>query len=169
MDLSTAEVGALMPGFPAEQAGLRAGDVILALPSSGLHSNGYSLVRKVFDVEHADLGQYVPELGTTLGEALLTPTVIYVKPVLAAIAAALGKIASTANLAGEGTARLNESADAEISPNAADVMAALKDFYGKADPNVSYVGAATDGYYRKRVEPAAFSDGVLTLRTKDSA
>ena len=88
---------------------------------------------------------------------------------LAAIAAALGKIASTANLAGEGTARLNESADAEISPNAADVMAALKDFYGKADPNVSYVGAATDGYHRKRVEPAAFSDGVLSLRTKDSA
>ena len=55
-------------------AAMRAGDVILALPSSGVHSNGYSLVRKVFDVEHADLGQYVPELGTTLGEALLTPT-----------------------------------------------------------------------------------------------
>ena len=64
------------------------GDVILALPSSGLHSNGYSLVRKVFDVEHADLGKYVPELGATLGDALLTPTEIYVKPVLAAIAAA---------------------------------------------------------------------------------
>ena len=61
------------------------GDVILALPSSGLHSNGYSLVRKVFDVEHADLGKTVAELGTTLGEALLTPTEIYVKPVLAAI------------------------------------------------------------------------------------
>ena len=64
------------------------GDVVLALPSSGLHSNGYSLVRKVFDVEHADLGRYVDELGTTLGEALLTPTLLYVKPVLAAIAAA---------------------------------------------------------------------------------
>ena len=63
------------------------GDVILALPSSGLHSNGYSLVRKVFDVEHADLGKTVPELGTPLGEALLTPTEIYVKPVLAAIEA----------------------------------------------------------------------------------
>ena len=64
------------------------GDVVLALPSSGLHSNGYSLVRKVFDVEHADLGRYVPELGSTLGEALLTPTLLYVRPVLAALAAA---------------------------------------------------------------------------------
>ena len=62
------------------------GDVILALPSSGLHSNGYSLVRKVFDVEHADLGAYVDELGTTLGRALLEPTRIYVKPLLAALA-----------------------------------------------------------------------------------
>ena len=58
------------------------GDVILALPSSGIHSNGYSLVRKVFDVEHTDLGVYSDELGMTLGEALLTPTKIYVKPVL---------------------------------------------------------------------------------------
>ena len=61
---------------------MQAGDVILALPSSGIHSNGYSLVRKVFDVEHADLSAYCPELGQTLGEALLTPTSIYVKPVL---------------------------------------------------------------------------------------
>ena len=61
------------------------GDVILALPSSGVHSNGYSLVRKVFDVEHADLGAYVDELGTTLGRALLEPTRIYVKPLLAAL------------------------------------------------------------------------------------
>ena len=61
------------------------GDVIIALPSSGIHSNGYSLVRKVFDVESADLNQYYEALGSTLGEALLTPTVIYVKPVLAAL------------------------------------------------------------------------------------
>ena len=61
---------------------MKAGDVILALPSSGIHSNGYSLVRKVFDVERADLGMYSAELGQTLGEALLTPTRIYVKPML---------------------------------------------------------------------------------------
>ncbi len=67
---------------------VRPGDRILALPSSGVHSNGFSLVRKVFDVEHADLGRRVPELGQSLGEALLTPTCIYVKPVLAVLEAA---------------------------------------------------------------------------------
>ena len=68
---------------------MRAGDVILGLPSSGLHSNGFSLVRKVLDVEHADLSKPMDELeGRTLGEELLTPTKIYVKPVLAAMEAA---------------------------------------------------------------------------------
>jgi len=67
---------------------MKAGDVIIALPSTGIHSNGYSLVRKVFDVEKADLGKHYDELGMSIGDALLTPTRIYVKPVLAAIDAA---------------------------------------------------------------------------------
>lgn len=63
---------------------MREGDVIIALPSSGVHSNGFSLVRKVFDVEHADIKSPVAELGgKSIGETLLTPTKIYVKSVLA--------------------------------------------------------------------------------------
>jgi len=87
-DLAGFSVGAVDRGRIVDHGKMKPGDVVLALPSSGLHSNGYSLVRKVFDVEHADLGRFCGELGMTLGEALLTPTKIYVKPVLACLAAA---------------------------------------------------------------------------------
>ena len=63
---------------------MKAGDVIIALPSSGVHSNGFSLVRKVFNVEHTDLRMPLEALGGKgLGETLLTPTKIYVKPMTA--------------------------------------------------------------------------------------
>ncbi len=63
---------------------VKSGDVVIALASSGVHSNGFSLVRKVFDIENCDLNAYKEELGgKSLGETLLTPTKIYVKPVLA--------------------------------------------------------------------------------------
>lgn len=87
-DLAGFAVGIVDKEKVLDQNKMAAGDVVIALPSSGCHSNGYSLVRKVFDVENADLNKYYDELGTTLGEALLTPTIIYVKPVLAAIEAA---------------------------------------------------------------------------------
>ena len=81
-DLAGFSVGVVDKPKVIDHSTMCSGDVILALPSSGIHSNGYSLVRKVFDVEHADLSAYCAELGCTLGEALLTPTSIYVKPVL---------------------------------------------------------------------------------------
>lgn len=62
---------------------LKAGDAIIGVASSGVHSNGFSLVRKVFDINEKTIDVYYDELGTKLGETLLTPTRIYVKPLLA--------------------------------------------------------------------------------------
>ena len=87
-DLAGFAVGVVDRDKILDKNKMQPGDVVIALPSSGLHSNGYSLVRKVFDVENADLGQYYGELGCALGDELLRPTKIYVRPVLAAIEAA---------------------------------------------------------------------------------
>ena len=99
-DLAGFSVGIVDEEKIIRKDSVQEGDVILGLPSSGIHSNGYSLVRKVFDVEHAALDTPVAELGTTLGEALLTPTVIYVKPVLAALEA--GGIHGISHITGGG-------------------------------------------------------------------
>ena len=87
-DLAGFAVGVVDRGKILDKNKMQPGDVVIGLPSSGLHSNGYSLVRKGFDVENADLGQYYGELGCELGEELLRPTKIYVRPVLAAVEAA---------------------------------------------------------------------------------
>ena len=87
-DLAGFAVGVVDRDKILDKNKMQPGDVVIALPSSGLHSNGYSLVRKVFDVENADLGKYYGELGCELGEELLRPTKIYVRSVLAAVEAA---------------------------------------------------------------------------------
>ena len=103
----------------------RKGDVLIALASSGVHSNGFSLVRKVFDIEKADLNAYESELGRGLGETLLTPTKLYVKAALAAIAA--GGVRSIAHITGGGfyeniPRALPEGLCAKIEKQAVEVL-----------------------------------------------
>ena len=102
---------------------LAQGDVLIGLGSSGVHSNGFSLVRKVFDVEHADLKTPLEELeGRSLGEALLAPTKIYVKAVKALLAAGID-IHAVSHITGGGffeniPRMLPEGLGVKILPNA---------------------------------------------------
>lgn len=83
-DLAGFSVGVVDKSKILDPSTMKAGDVVIVLPSSGVHSNGFSLVRKVFDVENSDIKSPREELGgKSIGETLLTPTKIYVKPVLA--------------------------------------------------------------------------------------
>ena len=84
-DLAGFTVGAVDKSKILDNSTMQAGDVIIALPSSGVHSNGFSLVRKIFDLENNPdvLKKTYEGLDGTLGDALLAPTKIYVKPVLA--------------------------------------------------------------------------------------
>jgi phosphoribosylformylglycinamidine cyclo-ligase len=100
-DLAGFAVGAVERGQILTGADVAAGDVILGLASSGVHSNGYSLVRRIVEkagLSYADEAPFAP--GTSLGEALLTPTRIYVKPVLAAVRA--GMVKALAHITGGG-------------------------------------------------------------------
>ncbi|MBO4627522.1 MAG: phosphoribosylformylglycinamidine cyclo-ligase [Lachnospiraceae bacterium] len=78
-DLAGFAVGIVDSAEIVDGSKVAAGDVVIGIASSGIHSNGYSLVRKVFDMREATLARFNDSLGCTLGEALLTPTKIYVK------------------------------------------------------------------------------------------
>lgn len=100
-DLAGFAVGIVDKKNVLDKNNVKEGDVLIALTSSGVHSNGFSLVRKVFDVESADISKPASELGgKSIGEVLLTPTKIYVKPVLALLKEV--KVKSIAHITGGG-------------------------------------------------------------------
>ncbi|MBW7573693.1 phosphoribosylformylglycinamidine cyclo-ligase [Caproiciproducens faecalis] len=82
-DLAGFSVGMVDRDRMIDGSKIEAGDVIIGLQSSGVHSNGFSLVRKIFNISEKNINMQINEFGHTLGEELLTPTKIYVKPVLA--------------------------------------------------------------------------------------
>ena len=108
---------------------VKAGDAIIGIASSGVHSNGFSLVRKVFNVNEQNLKTFYPELGTSLGEALLAPTRIYVKPVLEVISKV--GVKSISHITGGGfyeniPRALPDGISAKISKNSYDLPAIFK-------------------------------------------
>ena len=98
-DLAGFAVGVVDRAKVLDNSAVKAGDAVIALPSSGVHSNGFSLVRKIF--EGRDMTAPVAELGgKSLGETLLTPTKIYVKPMLALFEAV--KVKAVSHITGGG-------------------------------------------------------------------
>ena len=100
-DLAGFSVGVVDKKAIIDNSSMAKGDVVIALPSSGVHSNGFSLVRKVFDVENKDIKTPLESLGgKSIGETLLTPTKIYVKPMLALFQAV--KVKGVSHITGGG-------------------------------------------------------------------
>ena len=100
-DMAGFAVGVVDKSKILNKTDVSAGDVIIGLASSGIHSNGYSLVRKIFDVENINLNKKMPELeNKSLGEVLIEPTKIYVKPILSLLKKV--KVKSIANITGGG-------------------------------------------------------------------
>jgi len=115
-DLAGFAVGVVEKSGIIDGAGIAAGDVVLGLASSGAHSNGYSLVRKIVEISGADLSSDFD--GRTLGEALLAPTRIYVRPVLATMRTV--RIKGLAHITGGG---LLENVPRVLPPNVKAVLA----------------------------------------------
>ena len=128
-DLAGFSVGVVDKKAIIDNSSMTAGDAVIALPSSGVHSNGFSLVRKVFNVNEQNLKTFYPELGTSLGEALLAPTRIYVKPVLDVISKI--SVKSISHITGGGfyeniPRALPDGVAAKISKNSYEVPAIFK-------------------------------------------
>ena len=105
------------------------GDIVIGLASSGVHSNGFSLVRKIFNVNEENLKEYKTELGKTLGEALLEPTKIYVKPILKLLEQI--KVKGISHITGGGfyenmPRMLNEKVSLNINKNSYEIPAIFK-------------------------------------------
>jgi len=129
-DLAGFSVGVVDKDKILDNTSINEGDILIALPSSGVHSNGFSLVRKVFDIENADITKPVAELsGKSLGEALLEPTRIYVKPVTALFEQV--KVKAVSHITGGGfyeniPRSLPEGMSAKIEKNAVKVLPIFK-------------------------------------------
>ena len=129
-DLAGFSVGIVDKKNILNNENVKPGDVMIALPSSGVHSNGFSLVRKVFDIENKPLDRFADELGgKTLGETLLTPTKIYVKPVLAVLNEV--KVKSISHITGGGfyeniPRALNDNVKAVIKKDDVKVLPIFK-------------------------------------------
>ena len=167
-DLAGFAVGAVDKAKILDKTAMRAGDAVLALPSSGVHSNGFSLVRKVLGVENGGLARaYAALEGRTLGETLLTPTRIYVKPVLALLERV--NVRSLAHITGGGfyeniprsladgfTARLERAA--VRTPAIFDVLAREGDI-----PERDMFNTFNMGVGMTAVVPAAQADEALAV------
>ena len=133
-DLAGFSVGIVDKDKIIDGSKLEAGNVIIGVKSSGVHSNGYSLVRKVFRIDDTPecakrMREYSQELGMTIGEALLTPTKIYVKPLLAAIAKT--DVRAVSHITGGGFIEniprmLKEGTRAKIDKNSFEVLPIFK-------------------------------------------
>jgi phosphoribosylformylglycinamidine cyclo-ligase len=151
------------------------GDEVIALPSSGVHSNGFSLVRAVVEQEGLDLGETYPELaGRTLGDVLLTPTRIYAQSIVRLLRAYRVKkvISGMAHITGGGLAgnlerALNPKVDAVIDRSAWEVppiFTFLQDRAGIADEEMHKVFNMGVGYCL--IVRPAFTNGVLARLEK---
>ena len=128
-DLAGFSVGMVDKEKILNSENVKVGDKVIGIASSGVHSNGFSLVRKIFNINKENVNEYKEELGQTLGETLLTPTKIYVKQILNLIKEV--NVKSLSNITGGGfyeniPRALNDSVSVEIKKDAYEIPAIFK-------------------------------------------